>query len=129
MAEASEVIMAFKPVMFHYKGDPKNTPQYGLIAEDVAKVNPHLVARDRNGEIMSVHYDQVWNMLLNEFLKEHRKVQEQEAKIAQIETDFQTKVADQQKQIEALRMGIQKVSAQLDVAKSPAQMVSTNQER
>jgi trimeric autotransporter adhesin len=126
MAEASEAIMAFKPVTFHYKGDLKNTPQYGLIAEEVAKVNPHLVARDRNGEIMSVHYDQVWNMLLNEFLKEHKNVQEQETTMTQMKKEFESKLEEQQKEIEALRLGLQQVGAQIEISKPTSQMVSTN---
>src|SRR5262245_9720660 len=127
MAEASEAIMAFKPVTFHYKDDPKNTPQYGLIAEEVARVNPYLVARDSKGEIISVHYDQVWNMMLNEFLKEHKKVQEQEARITRLQKDFESQLIGQQKQIEALRFGLRKVSAQLEITKHIPLMVSSKQ--
>jgi len=85
MDKTSEAILAFKPVMFHYNRDPKATPQYGLIAEEVAKVNPDLVVRDKSGEILTVRYDQVNAMLLNEFLKEHRTVQEQGTTIARLE--------------------------------------------
>ena len=74
MDKTSEAILALKPVSFQYRSDSKGTPQFGLIAEEVAKVNPDLVVRNRNGEIYSVRYDQVNAMLLNEFLKEHRKV-------------------------------------------------------
>jgi trimeric autotransporter adhesin len=116
MDKASEVILALKPVTFHYKSDAKNTPCFGLIAEDVAKVNPHLVVRDKNGEILTVRYDQVNAMLLNEFLKEHRKNEEQEATIAQLKKDLQANAAQHQKQIEALTEGLQKVSAQLAAA-------------
>jgi Chaperone of endosialidase len=121
MQKASESILALKPVSFRYKKeiDAKGIPQFGLIAEDVAKVNPNLVVRDRNGEIYSVRYEAVNAMLLNEFLKEHRTVQEQKATIAQLKNDF----AEQQKQIEALTTGLQKVSAQLEVSKLAPQTV------
>ena len=99
MDKASEAILALKPVTFHYKNDKKNTPQFGLIAEEVAKVNPDLVVRDKEGETYTVRYDQVNAMLLNEFLKEHRKVE-----------DLEANAARQQKQIEALTAGLQKVS-------------------
>jgi Chaperone of endosialidase len=80
-------------VTFHYKSDKTDTSQFGLIAEEVAKVNPDLVVRDKNGEIYTVRYDAVNAMLLNEFLKEHRKVQEQEATITQLKKDFRATVA------------------------------------
>jgi trimeric autotransporter adhesin len=113
MDKASEAILAFKPVTFHYKSDKTSTPQFGLIAEEVAKVNPDLVVRDNNGDIYTVRYDAVNAMLLNEFLKEHRKNEEQEATIAR-----------QQKQIEALAAGLQKVSAQLEASKLAPQVVN-----
>jgi len=75
MEKASEAILSLKPVTFHYKNGKKDTPQFGLIAEEVAEVSPDLVVRDKNGEIYTVRYDTVNAMLLNEFLKEHRKVQ------------------------------------------------------
>ncbi|PZR73289.1 MAG: hypothetical protein DLM73_11015 [Chthoniobacterales bacterium] len=124
MNSASEGILALKPVTFHYKNeiDPKGTPQFGLIAEEVAKVNPDLVARDVDGKIYTVRYDAVNAMLLNEFLKEHQQVQE--LKVA---------AAQQQKEIEALTASlkqqaaqIQKVSAQLDVSKPAPQLVGNN---
>ena len=105
MDTASEAVLALKPVSFHYKSDNTKTPQFGLIAEDVADVNPDLVVRDENGEIYTVRYDAVNAMLLNEFLKEHRKNEEQEATITR-----------QQKQIDALTAGLQKVSDQLAAA-------------
>ena len=77
MDSASEAILALKPVTFHYKSDKTGTPQFGLIAEEVAEVNPDLVVRDEKGEIYTVRYEAVNAMLLNEFLKEHRKVEEQ----------------------------------------------------
>ena len=76
MDKASEAILALQPVSFQYKTDKTNTPQFGLIAEEVADVNPDLVVRDDNGEIYTVRYDAVNAMLLNEFLKEHSTVQE-----------------------------------------------------
>jgi hypothetical protein len=116
MDKTSEAILALKPVTFQYKADSKNTPQFGLIAEDVAKVNPDLVVRNRNGEIYSVRYDQVNAMLLNEFLKEHRTVREQGATIAELK-----------KQIETLTAGLQEVSAQLEVNKPASQVAENNQ--
>ncbi len=131
---ASESILALKPVTFHYKGDAKDTPQFGLIAEEVAEVNPDLVVRDEKGEIYTVRYDAVNAMLLNEFLKEHRKVEEQQATItelksteAQQQKDLQATVAHQQKQIEALSAGLQKVSAQLELSKAAPQTVLNRQ--
>jgi len=91
----------------------------------VEKTNPALVVRDEVGKPYSVRYDAVNAMLLNEFLKEHRKVQEQEATIAQLKQDFQSKLAEQQKQIETLTTGLQKVSAQLEAGK-PAPQVTIN---
>ena len=117
MDTASEAVLALKPVSFHYKSDNIQTPQFGLIAEDVADVNPDLVVRDENGEIYTVRYDAVNAMLLNEFLKEHRKVE-------QLKQDFESKIAEQQKQIEALTTGLQQVSAQLAANKPTPQVVS-----
>jgi hypothetical protein len=109
MDRTSEAILGLKPVTFHYKSDRKGTPQFGLIAEEVAKVNPELVARDRNGEIYTVRYEAVNAMLLNEFLKEHRKVQ------------------DLEKQVEKLTAGLQKVSDQLELSKPAPRMVGNRQ--
>src|SRR6266496_243814 len=128
--KASETILALKPVTFHYKSDTTNTPQFGLIAEEVAEVNPDLVVRDENGEIYTVRYDAVNAMLLNEFLKEHRKVQEQEATINQLQaadTKQEATIAKQQKQIEALTTGLQKVSDQLELSKPAPRTVVNNQ--
>jgi Chaperone of endosialidase len=113
MDSSSEVILSLRPVKFHYKTDAKDTPQFGLIAEEVAKVNPALVLPDKDGKPFTVRYDAVNAMLLNEFLKEHRVVQEQGAMIAR-----------QQKQIETLTKGLQKVSAQLEVSKAAPRTVS-----
>ena len=123
MDTASEAVLALKPVSFHYKSDNTNTPQFGLIAEEVAAVNGDLVVRDQNGEIYSVRYDAVNAMLLNEFLKEHRKVEEQEATIAQLKRDS----AEQRKQIETLIAGLQKVSDQFELSQSVPRTVVSNQ--
>ena len=93
-----------------------------MIAEEVAKVNPDLVVRDKKGEIYTVRYDAVNAMLLNEFLKEHRKNEEQQSKIEQQEA----KIVRQQKQIEALAAGLQKVSAQLEVIRPAPQTALNN---
>ena len=127
MDKASEAILGLKPVTFRYKCelDPKGIPQFGLVAEEVEKVNPDLVARDAKGEVYTVRYEAVNAMLLNEFLKEHRKVEE-------LKNDFQATAAQQQKEICALTAQlkeqaarIQKVSAQLQVIK-PAPKVVNN---
>jgi hypothetical protein len=117
MDNSSEAILGLKPVTFHYKTDKRNTPQFGLIAEEVAKVNPDLVVRDENREIYTVRYEAVNAMLLNEFLKEHRKVEEQRAY-------FELKLAQQQKQIEALTATVQKVSDQIALGKAAPQLVT-----
>ena len=115
MDKASEAILALKPVTFRYKEeiDPARSPQFGLVAEDVEKVNPDLVVRDAEGKVNTVRYEAVNAMLVNEFLKEHRTVQEQGATIAR-----------QQKQIDALTAGLQKVSARLEASKPAPQVVS-----
>jgi hypothetical protein len=120
MAEASEAILSLKPVSFHYKSDSKGIPQFGLIAEEVAKVNPDLVVHDAKGTIYTVRYEAVNAMLLNEFLKEHSKVEKLEATIAQQHKDFETAVTE-------LKGQIQKVSAQLELNKSAPQTVVNNQ--
>lgn len=117
--KASEAVLSLKPVTFHYKSDKKGTPQYGLIAEEVAKVDPNLVVRDTNGEILSVHYDQVWNMMLNEFLKEHNKVKDLEATVAQQQKGMEILTA----QLKEQAAQIEKVSAQLEVNKAAPQTV------
>ena len=122
MAKTSEAILSLKPMMFRYKHDldPQGIPQFGLVAEDVEKVNPDLVARDEQGKPYSVRYEAVNAMLLNEFLKEHRRNDQQQSKIEQQEA----KIARQQKQIETLTAGLQKVSAQLEIMKPRPQTVS-----
>jgi len=111
MDKASEAILALKPVTFRYKHDldSNGIPQFGLVAEDVAKVNPDLVARDEQGKPYTVRYEAVNAMLLNEFLKEHCKVEQM------------------QKQIDALTATVQKVSAQLELKKPAPQTVLNNQ--
>jgi len=129
MENASEAILALKPVTFHYKSDLKSIPCFGLVAEDVEKVNPDLVVRDKNGELLSVRYEQINAMLLNEFLKAHRTVQEQKATIAQLKsTDVKQEatIAEQQKQIEALTAGLQKVSDQLELSKAEPEVAVNN---
>jgi len=143
MDQTSEAILALKPVTFRYKKeiDRKGIPQFGLVAEDVEKVNPDLVTRDRDGKLYTVRYDAVNAMLLNEFLKEHRTVEEQGRTIAQQCEDFHATVtklemtiAQQQKGIEVLTARldeqaaqIQKVSAQLEVSKPTRQMAVNDQ--
>jgi len=124
--QASEAIHRLRPVSFRYKAEVEPTRRvgFGLIAEEVEKINPDLVSRDSEGKPLSVRYDQVNAMLLNEFLKEHRKVQEQEATIAELRKEFQSKLAKQEEQIDALTAGLQKVSAQLQASKSAPQVVN-----
>jgi Chaperone of endosialidase len=112
MDKTSESILALKPVTFHYKSDNTNRPEFGLIAEEVAEVDPDLVVRDENGEIYTVRYDAVNAMLLNEFLKEHRTVLEQKATIAHLEKGMKTIIA----RLEEQASQIQKVSARIAAA-------------
>jgi trimeric autotransporter adhesin len=128
MDKASESILALKPVTFHYKNDADGKlPQFGLVAEEVAKVNPELIARDQKGEIFAVRYDAVNVMLLNEFLKEHKKVEAQQATIAELKST----VSQQQKGMESLTAQlkeqaaqIQKVSAQIEMVKPAPQIAA-----
>ena len=121
MDKTSEVILALKPVAFHYKDDKNCSPRFGLIAEEVAEVDPNLVARGKDGKPYTVRYDQVNAMLLNEFLKEHRKVQEQETTINELKKEIETVVA-RLKQQDAK---IQTVSMQIEMSK-PARRVAVN---
>jgi hypothetical protein len=141
MDNVSEAILALKPVTFHYKSDATNTPQFGLIAEEVAAVNPNLVVRDKKGDVYTVRYEAVNAMLLNEFLKEHRKVEEQDRKmheqeatiaelkstVAQQQKSFQSRLAKQERQIEALASGLRTVSAHLEVSKPATGVVLNSQ--
>src|SRR5262249_29298711 len=147
MAEASEAILALKPVTFHYKDDNKRQPQFGLIAEEVADVDRNLVALDKEGKPFSVRYDKVNAMLLNEFLKEHKRVGEQNCKIenqerqihdqqatiielkstiAQDEKSLQSRFAEQEKHIETLASNLQRVTAQVEMSKPASKVVVTN---
>ena len=133
MDNVSEAILALKPVTFRYKKEiePNGATMFGLIAEEVEKVDPDLVTRDDKGEAETVRYEAVNAMLLNEFLKEHRKNEEQQATITELKStitkqqkDFHATAAQQQKQIQALTTGLQKVSAQLEASKPPTQVVN-----
>jgi hypothetical protein len=125
MNKASEAILALKPVTFRYKDelDPDGIPQFGLVAEEVEKVNPDLVARDEQGKPYSVRYEAVNAMLLNEFLKEHRKVEQLKSAMAKQEAT----AAHQQEQIAALSAAIQKVSAKVEVSNPAPKMVFNDQ--
>ena len=118
MDKASEAILALKPVTFRYKKelDPDGIPQFGLVAEQVEKVNPDLVARDADGKVNTVRYEAVNAMLLNEFLKEHSTVQELKKEVAAL----MATVKEQASQI-------QKVSAELELSKAAPQIVANNQ--
>jgi hypothetical protein len=134
MDKGSEAILALKPVTFHYKSDKTDTPQFGLIAEEVAQVDPDLVVRDKNGEIYTVRYEAVNAMLLNEFLKEHRKVEGLESAMAQQRKDFEAAIAQQRTTTEALvarlneqEAQIQNVGAQVEERKAMSKMLAENQ--
>jgi endosialidase-like protein len=128
MDKTSEAILSLKPVTFRYKKeiDVDRTPQFGLVAEDVEKINPDLVTRDAAGKVYTVRYEAVNAMLLNEFLKEHRKVLEQEATIAQLKKDFRATVAQLVTRLDEQAAQIQKVSAQLEASKPERQIVLNN---
>jgi len=117
MDKTSEAILALKPVTFRYKKevDPNGIQQFGLVAEEVEKVNRDLVVRNAKGKVYTVRYEAVNAMLLNEFLKEHRKVE-----------DLEANAARQQRQIEALTEGLHKVSAQLELSQAAPQTVLNN---
>jgi trimeric autotransporter adhesin len=125
MDKSSEAVLSLKPVTFHYKKelDPEAIPQFGLVAEDVAKVNPDLVVCDEDGKPYTVRYEAVNAMVLNEFLKEHRTVQE----LQRIATRQEATISKQQKQIEALTTGLQKVSDRLELSKPAPRTVLNNQ--
>ena len=125
MDKASEAILALKPVTFRYKHqlDPDGIPQFGLVAEQVEKVNPDLVARDETGKPYTVRYEAVNAMLLNEFLKEHRKVESQDKRVQELETT----VAQLKSALKEQASLIQKVSDQLEVSQAAPRIVSNNQ--
>ena len=116
--KASTAILALKPVTFRYRQeiDPKGIPQFGLVAEEVEKVNPDLVVRDAEGKVSTVRYEAVNAMLLNEFLKEHSTVQELKKEIAALTATVKEQAAQ-----------IQKVSAQLEASKPAPQVAENNQ--
>jgi hypothetical protein len=116
MSDASDAILALRPVTFHYNSDKTNRPEFGLVAEEVAHVNPDLVVRDLDGKPYTVRYDAVNAMLLNEFLKEHHQVQ-----------DLKAMVAEQHKQIERLTAGLQQVKAQVEASRLTPQTIASNQ--
>ena len=143
MDKTSEALFALKPVTFHYKTDATNTPQFGLIAEEVAEADPDLVVRDRDGEIYTVRYEAVNAMLLNEFLKEHKTMEDlrataatqdativelnsnaakQEAIIAQLKKEIAT-VVDRLNEHDSK---IPKVNAQIETAKSALKIVAND---
>jgi uncharacterized coiled-coil protein SlyX len=115
MEKASETLYRLKPVTFKFNSYWKGTKQYGWIAEDVAEVDPQLVSR-RDGEIMSVHYEQINSMLLNEFLKEHKKVEELQATVAHQQKGMEVLIA----QLKEQAAQIQKVSAHLQMTERAA---------
>ena len=148
MDKSSEAILGLNPVRFHYKSDNTKTPQFGLVAEEVAAVDPDLVVRDENGEIYTVRYDAVNAMLLNEFLKEHRRVEAQDCKlrgqeatiaelestVAQQQKKFQTAMAEQRKEMASVlarlkeqEASIQTVSAQLELNRRTPRTVRNGQ--
>ena len=133
MDKASEVLLALEPVTFRYKSeiDPHGISQFGLVAEDVEKVNPDLVVRDKEGKPYTVRYDQVNAMLLNEFLKEHRKVKQLEATVAKQRNDFEATIAELKEELEAIVARskrqdeeIQKVKAQVGVNGAGSKVVA-----
>jgi hypothetical protein len=121
MDKASEAILALKPVTFYYKNDidPNCIPQFGLVAEEVEKVNPDLVVRDKEGKPYTVRYDQVNAMLLNEFLKEHNAFVEEQKKVQRLEAAL----AIVNQQLREQEAKIEKVSAQIQTSKSELQVV------
>jgi hypothetical protein len=125
MGDTSDALFALRPVTFRYKSDldPEGIQQFGLVAEEVEKVNPDLVARDDHGKIYTVRYDAVNAMLLNEFLKEHRKVEELQATVAQQQKGMEVLAAHLKEQ----GSQIQKVSAQLELGKPATRAVLNNQ--
>jgi hypothetical protein len=123
MDKASEVILALKPVSFKFNSDWKDTTQYGLVAEEVAEVNPELVVRGKDGNVQTVRYEQVNAMLLNEFLKEHKKVEELQVTVAQQQKGMEILTA----QLKEQAAQIQKVSAQVEMAKPATKVAVGNQ--
>ena len=131
MDKASEALFGLNPVTFHYKKeiDPTGTSQFGLVAEEVEKVNPDLIVRDKEGRPQTVRYEQINAMLLNEFLKEHKKVEAQQATITELKSTVaqqQKNFARQETQIQAVTAGLQQVSAQVETSKAAPHVVVNN---
>ncbi len=133
MDKASEALFALKPVTFRYKGDidPAHAKMFGLIAEEVAEVNPDLVVRNAKGEVDTIRFDSINAMLLNEFLKQHRKVQGMEVIVSQQKQDFEATVAQQEKEIKSITASlreeatqIQRVNARVGLSKTASQVVA-----
>ena len=136
MGDASEILLSLRPVTFRYKPeiDPQGSPQFGLVAEEVEKANPDLIGRDAEGKVYTVRYEAVNAMLLNEFLKEHRKVEElksaaakqeanitrQEAVIAQLQKEMESVVGRLKEQDSK----IQRVSDQIEMSKPAPRVVA-----
>ena len=122
MNNASEALFALKPVTFRYKKeiDPQGIPQFGLIAEEVQKVNPDLVVRDKDGKVNTVRYEAVNAMLLNEFLKEHMRVKQLEATVAQQQKGLEILTA----QLKEQGTQIQKVTAQIEMSRPASRVVA-----
>ena len=122
MDQTSEAILALKPVTFHYKNDTSNAPQFGLVAEEVAEVDPNLVVRDKEGKPYSVRYDQVNAMLLNEFLKEHKAFLKEQKKVQRLEaalTVVNQRLREQDAKIEQVSAGIATNTTGPQVARVP----------
>jgi hypothetical protein len=124
MGKASEAILALNPVSFRYKNeiDPQGIAEFGLIAEEVEKVNTDLIVRDREGKPQTVRYEQVTAMVLNEFLKEHRKVQEQEATISQLRSEMETVLT----RLKEYDSKIQKINDLLEISRVAPQFAAKN---
>jgi hypothetical protein len=123
MEQTSVAILGLKPVTFHYKSDTKGTSQFGLIAEEVAEVNPDLVIRDADGQPYTVRYDAVNAMLLNEFIKEHRTVQDLKATVAKQEAAIASLTASLKRQASQ----IQRVTTEVALSKTASQTIVNNQ--
>jgi|SRR5882724_665853 len=122
MDDASDAILALKPVTFHYKEDTQAIPQFGLVAEDVEAIYPDLVIRDKEGKANSVRYEAINAMLLNEFLKEHKAFLEEQRKVRELEKGMATLAAAFKEQAAE----IQKVGAQVEMSKSTAETTANN---
>jgi hypothetical protein len=138
MDKASEVILALKPVTFRYKPeiDPARSAQFGLVAEQVEEVNPDLVVRDKEGKVNTVRYDAVNAMLLNEFLKEHKEVEEQRTQITHLTSEaakhedtireLKNEIGVLTAQFKEQSAELQRIADQLELAQPAPQMVAHN---